>query len=215
MGFRISSSDTNYDDPPFMSLDTYDLQGFTFSTKGNLYTYGRTFFSLMFGIDLSANLLSGEIFWEVRNLSHVKSLNLSHNFFTGQIPATFANMSAIESLDLSDKKLSGSIPWQLTQLSSLEVFSVAYNNLSGCIPSSGQFDSFSAESYVGNVNLHNVSQGDRCSSMPGPVEKEAVEEASDDPVLYIISGSSFVLAFWGTVMFMFFHSVGQHVVLQL
>ncbi|RCV19301.1 hypothetical protein SETIT_3G373700v2 [Setaria italica] len=112
-------------------------------------------------------------------------------------------MSAIESLDLSDKKLSGSIPWQLTQLSSLEVFSVAYNNLSG------------AESYVGNVNLHNVSQGDRCSSMPGPVEKEAVEEASDDPVLYIISGSSFVLAFWGTVMFMFFHSVGQHVVLQL
>jgi Leucine-rich repeat (LRR) protein len=46
-------------------------------------------------------MLSGEIPFEIGNLSSIKSLNLSSNFFTGRIPATIANMSAIESLDLS------------------------------------------------------------------------------------------------------------------
>ena len=169
----------------------------------------------MLGIDLSANMLSGEIPWELGNLSHVKSLNLSNNFFTGQIPSTLANMSAIESLDLSHNQLIGSIPWQLTQLWSLEVFSVAYNNLSGCIPSSGQFSSFSWDSYLGNTNLHNVSRGNRCSPIPVHVEEEDVGGASDDPVLYIISAASFVLAFWATVAFTFCNSSRKCVVLQL
>ncbi|CAL4905457.1 unnamed protein product [Urochloa decumbens] len=170
----------DHDCPPFSYSIVYDLQGFTFSTKGNLYTYGRSFFTLMSGIDLSANMLSGEIPWKIGNLSHLKSLNLSHNSFTGQIPATFANMSAIESLDLSYNQLRGPIPWQLTQLWSLEVFSVAYNNLSGCIPNSGQFGSFNMESYMGNANLHNLSQGNRCSPIPSPVEGADVGEVSAD-----------------------------------
>jgi len=172
-----------YDSPLYGA--NYFFQGFTFSTKGNIYSYSRGFYKLMSGIDLSANMLSGEIPWEIGNLSHVKSLNLSHNFFIGQIPATFANMSALESLDLSHNELNGPIPWQLTQMSSLEVFSVAYNNLSGCIPNSGQFSSFNMGSYLGNTNLQNSSQGNQCSVL-GPMEVEDVGEASDDLVLYII-----------------------------
>jgi len=160
-------------------------------------------------------MLSGEIPWEMGNLSHVKSLNLSHNFFIGQIPATFANMSALESLDLSHNELSGSIPRQLTQMSSLEVFSVAYNNLSGCIPNSGQFSSFNMESYLGNTDLQNSSKGSQCSPFLGPMEVEDVGEASDDPVLYIICAASFVLAFWATVVFLFCLPFGQRVMLQL
>jgi len=215
LDFGVGLSNMDIDDPSFMYNGHYDLQGFTFSTKGKLYTYGRSFFNLMLGIDLSANMLSGEIPWELGNLSHVKSLNLSNNFFTGQIPSTLANMSAIESLDLSHNQLIGSIPWQLTQLWSLEVFSVAYNNLSGCIPSSGQFSSFSWDSYLGNTNLHNVSRGNRCSPIPVHVEEEDVGGASDDPVLYIISAASFVLAFWATVAFTFCNSSRKCVVLQL
>ncbi|KAF7006129.1 hypothetical protein CFC21_021194 [Triticum aestivum] len=45
----------------------YVLRGFTFTTKGNPYTYGRNFFMSMSGIDLSANMLSGEIPWEIGN----------------------------------------------------------------------------------------------------------------------------------------------------
>ncbi|XP_052153522.1 receptor-like protein 1 [Oryza glaberrima] len=189
----------------------YSLRGFNFATKGHLYTYGGNFFISMSGIDLSANMLDGEIPWQLGNLSHIRSLNLSYNFFTGQIPATFASMNEIESLDLSHNNLSGPIPWQLTQLASLGAFSVAYNNLSGCIPNYGQLSSFSIDSYLGNNNLHKISQGKRCSPSPGAVAKEDVGERYDDPVLYIVSAASLVMAFWATVAFSFCHSYRQSV----
>ncbi|XP_066359976.1 receptor-like protein 15 isoform X2 [Miscanthus floridulus] len=213
-GFDVGQSNMDSDDPQF-SYDDYLHQGFTFSTKGNVYTYSPSFFNLMSGIDLSANMLSGEIPWELGNLSHVKSLNLSRNFFTGQIPATIANMSAVESLDLSHNKLSGPIPWQMTQMSSLEVFSVAYNNLSGCIPNFGQFSSFSGESYLGNANLHNLTKENKCSLSTDTMEEVGDDVVTDDLVLYIISSASFVLAFWATVAFLFCHSMGQSLVLRL
>jgi len=215
MPFDVGLSSMDYDDPSFSYYSNLVLQGFTFSTKGNIYTYSRGFYHLMSGIDLLANMLSGEIPWEIGNLSHVKSLNLSHNFFIGQIPATFANMSTIESLDLSHNELSGHIPTQLTLMSSLEVFSVAYNNLSGCIPNSSQFSSFNIESYLGNTNLQNSSHGDQCSLVLGPIEVEDVGKAYDDQVLYIICATSFVLAFWATVAFLFCLPFGQRVMLQL
>uniref|UniRef100_A0A0E0KVY9 non-specific serine/threonine protein kinase n=1 Tax=Oryza punctata TaxID=4537 RepID=A0A0E0KVY9_ORYPU len=193
----------------------HDPIDFTFATKGGQYTYGYNFFYLMSGIDLSGNMLSGEIPWELGDLSHIKSLNLSNNFFTGQIPASFANMSEIESLDLSHNELSGLIPWQLTKLSSLAVFSVAYNNLSGCIPNSGQFGTFGMDSYQGNINLRNMSKGNICSpdSGAGDLPSEGRDSMAGDPVLYAVSAASFVLAFWATVAFLFFHPLGRHVIL--
>uniref|UniRef100_A0A0D9ZRL2 non-specific serine/threonine protein kinase n=1 Tax=Oryza glumipatula TaxID=40148 RepID=A0A0D9ZRL2_9ORYZ len=189
----------------------HDPIDFTFATKGGQYTYAYNFFDLMSGIDLSGNMLSGEIPWELGNLSHIKSLNLSNNFFTGQIPASFANMSEIESLDLSHNELSGLIPWQLTKLSSLAVFSVAYNNLSGCIPNSGQFGTFGMDSYQGNSNLRSMSKGNICSpdSGAGDLPSEGRDSMADDPVFYAVSAASFVLAFWGTVAFLFFHPLGR------
>ncbi|KAJ1258357.1 hypothetical protein BS78_10G069100 [Paspalum vaginatum] len=204
---RISSdtNETETNNNPFLLfyviieayIMVHDTRGFTFDTKGNQYTYGFQFFDSMSGIDLSGNMLSGEIPQELGNLSHIKSLNLSSNFFSGQIPASFANMSEIESLDLSHNELTGPIPWQLTRLWSLEVFSVAYNNLSGCIPNSGQFGSFTMDSYQGNSNLHNMSQGGGCSSHgsgAGDIPRD--DMTADDTVLYAISAASFVLAFW-------------------
>ncbi|CAL5014534.1 unnamed protein product [Urochloa decumbens] len=217
LGTGFSSTDN--DDPAFTYDILYDLQGFTFSTKGNVYAYSRNFFNLMFGIDLSGNMLSGEIPWEIGNLNRVKSLNLSNNHFSGRVPSTLANMSAIESLDLSHNELDGPIPPQLSQLWSLEVFSVAYNNLSGCIPDSAQFASFSMDSYIGNKNLQNMSLGNACSAgssgrvAPAPVPEDA-DEASDDLILYVVS-ASFVLAFWATVAFSFCHPYGRSVMLRL
>ncbi|VAH25218.1 receptor-like protein 15 [Triticum aestivum] len=174
-----------FDDTGFSYNSDYELQGFTFTTKGNPpYTYGHNFFMSMSGIDLSANMLSGEIPMEMGNLSHIKSLNLSNNFFTGSIPATFANLTEIESLDLSENRLSGSVPWQLTRLSSLEVFSVAYNNLSGCLPASGQFSTFGMDSYKGNNNLRS------CTSSSGPMAANGVAGSvadDSDPILYVVS----------------------------
>ncbi|WVZ54559.1 hypothetical protein U9M48_005340 [Paspalum notatum var. saurae] len=199
LDFDSGNLDFEWTTPPFY------LQGFTFFTKGKLYTYSRNFITLMFGIDLSGNMLSGEIPPQVGNLSHVKSLNLSHNSFTGHIPATFANMAAIESLDLSHNELSGPIPEGLTQLWSLEMFSVAYNNLSGCAPNSGQFATFSMDSYQGNKNLLlGCSDGSAGPVAPAP-DEDVGEAPDDDPIVYVISAASFVLAFWATVAFSFCH----------
>uniref|UniRef100_A0ACD5UWD5 Uncharacterized protein n=1 Tax=Avena sativa TaxID=4498 RepID=A0ACD5UWD5_AVESA len=168
----------------------------------------------MSGIDLSANMLDGEIPWELGNLSHIKSLNLSNNLFVGPIPATFGGMEEMESLDLSHNELSGPIPLQLTQVSSLGVFSVAYNNLSGCIPKSGHLSSFGMDSYLANTNLRNITQGNACAPGPDPVPEEHVGDF-DDPVLYAITAAAFVLAFWATVGFSFCHRYGRSVMLKL
>uniref|UniRef100_A0A453D8M8 Leucine-rich repeat-containing N-terminal plant-type domain-containing protein n=3 Tax=Aegilops tauschii subsp. strangulata TaxID=200361 RepID=A0A453D8M8_AEGTS len=199
------------------SYDTfYVLKDFTFATKGNLYTYGRSFFISMAGIDLSANMLDGEIPWELGNLRHIKSLNLSSNFFVGPIPTTLGGMGEIESLDLSHNELSGPIPWQLTQLSSLGVFSVAYNNLSGCIPNSGQLSSFNMDSYLANINLHNITHGNTCAApSPDPAAGKDVEEMRSDPVLYVVTAVGFVFAFWATIGFSFCHPYGRSVMLKL
>ncbi|XBI05605.1 hypothetical protein VPH35_133756 [Triticum aestivum] len=198
--------------PMGLYSDGYDLPHFNFTTKRNSYTYGRNFFMSMSGIDFSANMLSGEIPKEIGNLSHIKSLNLSNNFLTGPIPATFANMSEIESLDLSGNRLNGSVPWQLSRLSSLEVFSVAYNNLSGCLPATGQLNTFDMDCYRGNNNLRS------CTSSPGPVAWNGTvgsEPDGSDPILYVVTGVSFVLAFWATITFIFCHPFGQRAIVKL
>nr|XP_020153145.3 receptor-like protein 1 [Aegilops tauschii subsp. strangulata] len=194
---------------------SYDLRGFTFASKGNLYTYGRSFLASMSGIDLSANMLHGEIPWELGNLSHVKSLNLSYNLFVGPIPMTLGGMEEIESLDLSHNELSGPIPWQLTRLSTLGVFSVAYNNLSGCIPNSGQLG-FGMESYLGNTNLNQITQGNMCAApSPDPIAEKDVGETPSNPVLYVVTAAAFVLAFWATVGFSFCQPYGRSVMLKM
>ncbi|KAI4967974.1 hypothetical protein ZWY2020_006872 [Hordeum vulgare] len=193
----------------------YGLKGFSFTTKGNMYTYGRSFFVSMSGIDLSANMLHGEIPWELGNMSHIKSLNLSYNFFVGPIPTTFGGMEEIESLDLSHNELSGPIPWQLARLCSLGVFSVAYNNLSGCIPNSGQLGSFGMDSYLANTDLHKITHGNMCTPSPDPMAEEDVGETSGDPILYMVMAAGFILAFWATVAFSLFHPYGRSVMFKL
>uniref|UniRef100_J3M207 non-specific serine/threonine protein kinase n=1 Tax=Oryza brachyantha TaxID=4533 RepID=J3M207_ORYBR len=189
--------------PIFNYIGCYEQRGFSFRTKGNMYMYKRNFINWMSGIDLSSNMLSGQIPQELGNLGTIKALNLSYNLFAGLIPATFANMISVESLDLSHNNLSGAIPWQLTRLSSLSVFSVMYNNLSGCIPNSGQFGSFDTYSYQGNNLLRPASEESGCapSSGSGSSLPDDGNEKVNDPIVYSVTAVSFVVTFWITITF--------------
>ena len=64
-------------------------------TKGNEYEYGRTA-SLVNGIDLSGNFLSGEIPVQMTNLKATSILDLSRNHFSGNIPQDIGNMISLE-----------------------------------------------------------------------------------------------------------------------
>jgi Leucine-rich repeat (LRR) protein len=121
--------------------------------KHIVYTFKGVPLSLMTGIDMSSNQLTGSIPSEIGELSQLRSLNLSNNFLTGPIPSSFQNLKNVESLDLSHNKLSGGIPYELVGLTSLSTFIAAYNNLSGRIPFEQQFSTFGMESYDGNSDL--------------------------------------------------------------
>ncbi|KAL0806339.1 hypothetical protein Bca101_098831 [Brassica carinata] len=112
---------------------------------------------------LQDNHLSGEIpytllenlydAYAVKNLNLLFGLDLSENELSGVIPESFSGLKNVESLDLSFNRLQGRIPQGLTELSSLAVFNVSFNNLSGVIPQGKQFNTFDAQSFVGNPLL--------------------------------------------------------------
>ncbi|XP_031278416.1 putative receptor like protein 25 isoform X5 [Pistacia vera] len=71
----------------------------------------------------------------------------------GQIPPLLGNLGGVESLDLSSNKLGGRIPWQLTNLTFLSALNLSHNQLVGLIPQGNQFNTFSSDSYEGNLGL--------------------------------------------------------------
>ncbi|XP_019199096.1 PREDICTED: receptor-like protein 12 [Ipomoea nil] len=157
-------------------------------------------------IDLSSNLLVGDIPKEFSNLHGLISLNLSRNQLTGKINREIGQMEMLESLDLSHNQLSGEIPVSLGGLSFLQILDLSNNNLSGKIPSSTQMQSFNASSYAHNSGLC----GDPLPKCPRnvPNKDEDEDEDEDDGLItqgfYISMVLGFSLSFWGFLVIFFF-----------
>nr|XP_048332979.1 receptor-like protein EIX2 [Ziziphus jujuba var. spinosa] len=82
--------------------------------KGVMSEFGRTL-GLVKSIDLSCNMLNGEIPSEITLLIGLVSLNLSRNSLSGQIPSMIGDINSLDALDLSNNHLLGQIPDQEMQ----------------------------------------------------------------------------------------------------
>ena len=183
-----------------------------FTTKWRFESYEGKVLSIMSGMDLSWNNLTGSIPPELGDLSEIHSINLSGNHLTGSIPETFSNLKAIESLDLSHNMLIGQIPPRMIELNNLAVFTVAYNDLSGKLPErKAQFATFEESSYEGNPLLCGLPLNRSCSPARAapktPPANSDNEEKESWEVSFLWSfGGSFGVAFFGIIAFLYFNS---------
>ncbi|OVA04842.1 hypothetical protein BVC80_5433g1 [Macleaya cordata] len=157
------------------------------------------------GIDLSYNILEGNIPEGMGLLKGLVMLSLSHNRFSGKIPASVGYMTDLESLDLSFNRLSGEIPQSLTSMDFLTYLNLSYNSLSGRIPRGLHFETLSVDgsAYIGNpllcgVPTKNCCKGDPCSSTEDPTkEEDDQEDAREKWLFYGVVALGFIVGFWG------------------
>ncbi|KMT16126.1 hypothetical protein BVRB_3g052880 [Beta vulgaris subsp. vulgaris] len=87
-------------------------------------------------LDLSHNLLSGELPDCWMKLDQLESLHLENNKFSGTIPTSIGALSYLRYLHLNNNNFSGEFPASLENCTSLIVLDLGYNSLTGYIPSS-------------------------------------------------------------------------------
>ena len=115
-------------------------------------------------IDLSQNKFEGQIPYVIGELHSLRGLNFSHNRLSGLIPKSIGYLTNLESLDISSNMFTGSIPTELTNLNFLEVLNLSNNQLVGEIPKGKQFDTFSNDSYLGNLGLCGFPLSTNCNN---------------------------------------------------
>ncbi|KAL3642050.1 hypothetical protein CASFOL_012865 [Castilleja foliolosa] len=85
-------------------------------------------------LDLSSNILSGEIPRNISSGSQLQSINLSYNRISGQIPASLGELQNLQYLWVDYNSLEGTLPSALANCSALVRFSAEGNSISGLVP---------------------------------------------------------------------------------
>ncbi|XP_041011516.1 receptor-like protein EIX2 [Juglans microcarpa x Juglans regia] len=85
-------------------------------------------------LDLSRNVLSGEIPDCWMNYSNLQMLYLGDNKLTGNVPSSLGKLSSLQSLSLNKNNLSGSLPFSLQSFKELELLDLSENHFTGGLP---------------------------------------------------------------------------------
>ncbi|KAK9265885.1 hypothetical protein L1049_021592 [Liquidambar formosana] len=126
-----------------------------------------------------------------------------------QLAYSYLSVYYVESLLPVTK--GSAIPQSLSSLTFLSFLNFSCNNLSGRIPLSTQLQSFSEESYAGNLELCGVPLSKKCvgdgdSEVPPPSEYKREGEDDGDMLswFYISMMPGFVVGFWGVCGVLYF-----------
>ncbi|OIW05724.1 hypothetical protein TanjilG_23510 [Lupinus angustifolius] len=100
-------------------------------------------------IDLSLNRLSGKIPWTLLS-SRISHLDLSRNMLSGNIADVFRERSYFINLDLSHNELSGFVAKSMVSATYIGHLDLSHNNLCGPIPRGAPFNHLQPPSFDNN-----------------------------------------------------------------
>ncbi|XP_071721898.1 uncharacterized protein [Rutidosis leptorrhynchoides] len=103
-------------------------------------------------LDVSANMLSGEIPSTLGGFMSLETLHINSNSFHGKIPSSLRSLRGLQDIDFSSNNLSGEIPDFLSSFE-LHYLNLSNNNFEGNVPIKGIFTNASATSVMGNSKL--------------------------------------------------------------
>jgi len=177
--------------------------------KGHDEIFQRTV-SLVTGMDLSSNFLTGEIPTGLSNLQGLKLLNLSRNHLSSSIPKDIGDLKFLESLDISWNQLTGTIPLSISNLMSLSSLNLSSNQLSGRIPKGNQLQTLDDPSIYANISglcgfpLSIACPGDSNSVPASDEQKEYHKDREELWLCYwVIAGFIFGIWLWlGVLVFL-------------
>ncbi|KAJ6677235.1 LRR RECEPTOR-LIKE KINASE [Salix viminalis] len=112
-------------------------------------------------LDLSDNLLTGQLPNCFMNWSTLAVLNLANNNLSGEIPSSVGSLFSLQTLSLNNNSLYGELPMSLKNCTMLKFLDLGRNQLSGEIPawigeslSSLMFFSLQSNEFSGSIPLH-------------------------------------------------------------
>ncbi|CAL9757961.1 unnamed protein product [Musa acuminata subsp. burmannicoides] len=113
-----------------------DLIGLSFSKNNFSGTIPLSICQLLalVALDLSKNMLSGELPNCWSNSSRIRVMDFSSNNISGVIPESICSIVSLQSLHLSNNSLSEELPLSLKDCTELVLLDAGYNDLKGEIP---------------------------------------------------------------------------------
>ncbi|PHT39557.1 hypothetical protein CQW23_18411 [Capsicum baccatum] len=95
------------------------------------------------------NKFGENILMEIGKMTQLNVLDLSHNLLVGDVPPQLSNLKVLVDLNLSHNGLSGHIPVEVESMAGLQDVSLSYNELEGPIPNNKAFITASLEGNKG------------------------------------------------------------------
>ncbi|XP_037475419.1 probable LRR receptor-like serine/threonine-protein kinase At1g74360 [Triticum dicoccoides] len=151
---------------------------------------------------LDGNCFTGQLPRDIGRLPLVE-LNISRNNMSGPIPSEIGEYLCLERMDLSFNNLSDELPTSLFKLTELVMFNVSYNPLlSGNISTTGQFGTFDEQSFLGDPLISLDQGGPAGKQQPGEEAPYVTAvERSSVPTSILVSYFFFLVVgfIYGTV----------------